>query len=624
MDEGRQQPFSHEGREQPFNQIITVGLEDGRVVEHSIEDLPEDAFSEEPFETEKPEPEEAVREQESPPNKIHPVLRAMIDERPDDREFIVINLRDDMRIPRFPNPVIEEPPGSEANMEVARQSEELITEIKDRRAESYEQLSQELAETYEAETLQTFWLIKAMLVEMPLSAVPDLAEREDVLYIQPDEAGGMPDQIPGGNFNTLDDIDDGRARISSDPYFNFPGGGDGIGLIDTGVVSNHVLFIQTGNLRHLGDCVNGGDTCQAGSLLNPTDDCFNHGTALAAILVANNNLGNPFRGVTRTFVDSWKVSTTAFDPTTGTCTGKHLVSAIVKAFQQAVNVGDRVICTAIGTTMTDYFSAQSTAADNAWDAGAAVFASNGNSGPGDATVEAPANAHKAIGVGNFDVQTLNLITSQSRGPTGDGRIKPEIQAPTNTETASNTGQTDLRVFGGTSGAVPYAAGAATLVRRFLNTLIMPVDPGQVYAYLISSGQGISLQNTTGAGRIVLPTNGRVFFGKTAPVGNKQTVNIPLTIAAGFTRLTGAIWWPERSAGVEPLGAGWVFAVDAHSDYDLHLVDPSGTTIAASISINSVFERVRTIGTIAAGTWTLRIRGDNVPFPRNVYYAANVS
>ena len=456
-----EQPFSHEGREQPFNQIITVALEDGRVVEHSIEDLPEDAFSEEPFETEKPEPEQAEREQESPPNKIHPVLRAMIDERPEDREFIVINLRDDIRIPRFPNPVIEEPPGSEANMEVARQTEELITEIKDRRAESYE--------------------------------------------------------------------------------------------------------------HH-----------------------------------------------------SWKVGTTAFDPTTKTCTGKFLTSAIVKAFQQAVNVGDRVICTAISVKNTGYFSAESTAADNAWDAGAAVFACNGNSGPAAGTVEAPANAHKAIGVGNFDVQTLNLIPGQSRGPTGDGRIKPDIQAPTNTETASNTGQTDLGILDGTSGAVPYAAGAATLVRRFLNTLITPVDPGQVYAYLISSGQAFSPQNTTGAGRIVLPTNGSVFFGKTAPVNNKQTVNIPLIIAAGFTRLIGAIWWPERSAGVEPVVGGWVYAVDAHSDYDLHLVDPSGTIVAASISINSVFERVRTIGTIAAGVWTLRIRGDNVPFPRNVYYAANVS
>ena len=104
-------------------------------------------------------------------------------------------------------------------------------------------------------------------------------------------------------------------------------------------------------------------------------------------------------------------------------------------------------------------SAISTAADSAFDAGAVVIAANGNNGPNSSTVNTPANAHKVIGVGNFDVQTLSQIQSQSRGPAPDNRFKPDIQAPTNTETASNSSDSALRVFGGTSGATPYAAGA---------------------------------------------------------------------------------------------------------------------------------------------------------------------
>ena len=74
-------------------------------------------------------------------------------------------------------------------------------------------------------------------------------------------------------------------------------------------------------------------------------------------------------------------------------------------------------------------------------------------------------------MGNFDVQTQGQVNSQSRGPAPDNRFKPDIQAPTNTETAGNgcgwqqncqTGGSDtaLRVFGGTSGATRGRHAAA--------------------------------------------------------------------------------------------------------------------------------------------------------------------
>ena len=218
-------------------------------------------------------------------------------------------------------------------------------------------------------------------------------------------------------------------------------------------------------------------------------------------------------------------------------------------------------------------------------------------------------AHKAIGVGAVDVQTLATV-SQINGPAADGRTKPDIQAPTNTETASNANDTALQTFTGTSGATPYASGAAALLRNWARGTNFDIDPGQVYAQLILSGQTPFFNNTNGAGLLNLPVNGVAFFGKTT-VGNGGTINIPLNIGAGNNRFDGALWWPETAA-------------QSHNDVDLSLIDPSGVTRASSMSVSSVFERARFSGAVASGTWTLRIRGFSVPTgSQTVFWTAHI-
>lgn len=267
----------------------------------------------------------------------------------------------------------------------------------------------------------------------------------------------------------------------------------------------------------------------------------------------------------------------------------------------------------------DHFSAIAQAADAAFDAGAVVIAANGNNGPNGSTVNCPANAHRAIGVGNFDVQTNTQVAGQSRGPTADNRFKPDIQAPTNTETASNASNTATRVFGGTSGATPYASGAAALLRNWLRGASFSIDPGQVYAQLILSGQNeFPFDNTSGAGPLRLPTDGFAWWGKVS-VAHLATVDIPLGVTSNTAHtFDAARWWPE--VGIRVLS----FTLDPHNDIDLSLVDPAGSTQAFSVSINSVYERCRVEGRIATGTWKLRIRGFDVPFgPQTVYWAAHV-
>jgi serine protease AprX len=580
----------------PFNRLNTIVLKDGQIVESYATDLSaEDITSNtvEPISREKRILLEKALP-EKPAEKIHPKLSAELDDlrnglASERMEKVIITFHDKLRVPRFPVANAAESRNSVFNRLAMDQAANMVRQIESARADEYQRLAVDLKANYGADVNETFWLIKGVVAEMPLGAVKSLSSRADVAYIEPSYSG----EPPPADGNTANDVEDGRGRIVSDPYFNLFQTTGFIGLLDTGVRTTHTLYST--HLSIVNDCTLNAN-CTGG---NPQDDCWNHGTSSGAIISGNGNLGAAFRGVTGITLDSFKVYPTG-------CGGLDATST-VRGFQRALAVLDRVIVaeTQGGGGAT---SAISAAADAAFDAGAVVVGANGNVSQV-TEVGSPGVAHKAIGVGAVNVQTLATVY-QINGPAADGRTKPDIQAPTDTETASNTSDTALRSFGGTSGATPYGGGAAALLRNWLRGANFDIEPGQVYAHMILSGQTPFFNNTNGAGLLNLPTNGTAWFGKTF-VGNGGTVNINFTIGAGNNRFDGAIWWPETAA-------------QSHNDVDLSLIDPSGITRASSLSISSVFERARFSGAMAPGTWTLRIRGFSVPVaPQAVYYSAHI-
>ena len=82
-------------QEDPFNQINAALIEEGKITERSVSEIPEDAFTKEPFD----EKDAKDQGEERPPEKIHPLLQEWIKTRAEDeRERILINFQDDLKI----------------------------------------------------------------------------------------------------------------------------------------------------------------------------------------------------------------------------------------------------------------------------------------------------------------------------------------------------------------------------------------------------------------------------------------------------------------------------------------------------------------------------------------------
>jgi len=120
----------------------------------------------------------------------------------------------------------------------------------------------------------------------------------------------------------------------------------------------------------------------------------------------------------------------------------------------------------------------------------------------------PAVSPNVMTVGAVNWKTFKLESTSSGGPTKDGRIKPDIVAPTCVVTDSYGGRTSEYVeyecgFEGTSAAAPHAGGAAVLAMQAFPKL----SPTAIQAYLEDHAVDMGVpgkDNVYGSGRLLLP------------------------------------------------------------------------------------------------------------------------
>jgi serine protease AprX len=228
-----------------------------------------------------------------------------------------------------------------------------------------------------------------------------------------------------------------------------------IAVIDTGIDGGHQDFTG-GKIIAWRDFVN--------SRTTPYDD-DGHGTHCASIAAGKVNAGGIGGVAPGASLVGLKVLGAG-----GTGDSSVIIQAIDWCITNKVTHGIDVINLSLDSSgPSDGSDALSRAVNRAVAAGMVVCVSAGNEGPELFTIGSPGAAEDAITVGNMlDVGEggFALWYTSSRGPTADGRTKPDVCAPGVQIDAAkaNTGNGYVPATG-TSLATPFVAGVAALMRQ---------------------------------------------------------------------------------------------------------------------------------------------------------------
>ena len=190
-----------------------------------------------------------------------------------------------------------------------------------------------------------------------------------------------------------------------------------------------------------------------------------------------------------------------------------------------------------------------------------VVVAAGNAGPGMQTVGTPGAAELAITIGavanpSGDGRGVYLVAFSSRGPTLDGRVKPDISAPGVRISAADAGTAaGYTILSGTSMATPFVSGVVALMLdanpdlRFADLITgqLPVD--RVRAILASTAQdrgpdgpATTTDNEYGAG--ILDAYAAVAESQGWSAGEYAPTRFPRYVRTQASVAVGGEWFSE--------------------------------------------------------------------------------
>lgn len=270
-------------------------------------------------------------------------------------------------------------------------------------------------------------IIDGYTVRMPSSAASATRSVEGVESVELDVPVLLP-VMPGDGDDTERDSYNASGTVA---------------VLDTGVDDSHV---------DLDSQVISNEDVRRGES-NP-DDLHGHGTHVASILAGTGDADGRYRGVAPgAQVRNYKVLGDS---------GRGKMSTVIEGIERASKDSD-VIVLSLGAEVEacDGSDPLSRAVTEAAESGTAVVVATGNSGPEGRTINSPGCAHKAFSIGASSGRQ-DVPDYSSRGPTDDGRTKPDLVAPGSDIVAAEAQtRNEYTSKTGTSMSAPYAAGAVT-------------------------------------------------------------------------------------------------------------------------------------------------------------------
>ncbi|GEM_PF-1734714 len=385
---------------------------------------------------------------------------------------------------------------------------------------------------------------------------------------------------------------------------SYNGSGIKICILDTGINKTHPAF----GSRVIAEK----DFVTDDSDGNNPADFHGHGTHVAGIAASENET---YKGIA---YGASLLNAKVFSSTTTIATDSNIMSGIDWCIQQ----GADILSMSFGGagTSDDMLSAY---VDLAVDAGKIVVIAAGNSGPfgdsecrtsGDGSLQSvcsPGLAHKVITVGSTKKDDV-ISSFSSRGPTEDGRIKPDVTAHGQSITSVNFHDGWISMSG-TSMATPMVAGLAAVILQAKKN----ITPEELKALMMNTAKDLGdsgKDNIYGAGRI----SGLVLD----EINNTKKETVYLNGNVYFLDITNkpikaTLYWPENYS--------------IHNNLDFYLLDPYGKIIINSSSINNTDEILifgkeqidaHGVSNNFSGKWKLLVKPQNATSEQTYAIASN--
>lgn len=388
------------------------------------------------------------------------------------------------------------------------------------------------------------------------------------------------------DFGVTGDLDGSETTYTNDDVV--------IAVVDTGIDATHV-DLDGGKVIGWLDLVNSEST--------PYDD-NGHGTHCSSIATGSGDGNATYTGVAP---GAALVGVKVLD-STGSGSMSTVDAGVNWCITNKSTYGIRVISMSLGTSgSSDGTDSTSVAVNNATAAGIVVCVAAGNAGPATYTIGSPGAAAGAITVGamaDTGEKGFSLASFSSRGPTADGRIKPDICAPGVNITAAEAGSVDQYIaYSGTSMATPFTAGTSALM--------LAADPSLTPAEVKSIITGTALDwGPTGQdidygfGRLqaynaIMAAGGYTGTGPVVP--NHTYAAGTLTASKDYDEFTINVTTTAYPVAVTLIMPNWTKS--SSPDFNLYLYAPDGTQLASATGT----KRQETIGILPTVTGTYRIR-----------------